>query len=254
MHFLTKSGMAIGVIAAASSLHATPFFTEFGALGTEFGGDGISGNSVAITTQFYNDLSDAPGNQSAVLLLGLTATERLQNDPVTNNGAGVFFAQAGSNNGTPPVTADPALPSVWNFSFFIEATGVNGTTPALEDFQIDLFYDFDPAADTPRSELGRIDVTAGLVGTGISLVEGSQNINFDFLEGGFPGIFPPSSITGFDPNAPGEYSFEIVATSLAGLPESEQRVAIDVIVIPEPASAVLLGLGGLLAMKRRRHS
>ena len=65
----------------------TPEFTTFGPLpGATFGGSGIPNDAVAITT-----IVDG----TTTITLGLTAHQRFASPAVTNNGAGVFTAQAG---------------------------------------------------------------------------------------------------------------------------------------------------------------
>ena len=70
---------------------------------------------------------------------------------------------------------------------------------------------------------------------------------FGFLASTIPGVIAPPA-GAFDPNALGEYNFGI-QVSKAGW--GIETVAMDVQVVPEPASLALLTLGGLALTRRR---
>jgi hypothetical protein len=71
---------------------------------------------------------------------------------------------------------------------------------------------------------------------------------FAYLASPEPGVISPPAGT-FDPDALGEYNFGIqVSKDGWGI----ETVAMDVQVIPEPASLALMGVGGLLLLSRRR--
>ena len=78
------------------------------------------------------------------------------------------------------------------------------------------------------------------------LVETSQNSSFAFLTIPNPllGLTPPA-FASFDPFAAGEYSFAIANAN-------ERLVAINVNVVPVPATLALFGLGLLCLGLRRR--
>ncbi|MEM9346552.1 MAG: PEP-CTERM sorting domain-containing protein [Planctomycetota bacterium] len=231
-------------MALSTQVLATPIFDTFGPLPeTEFGGDGIPNDAVAIGTQLFDGTS---------ITAALTAHERFFNPDVENDGAGTFTALTGTNTGGPGSTSS-TVGALWSFGYFIKVEGGGRT---IQDLQFDLYYDFDPASDTAIADLGVIDITAGVLlgGVPISVAEGSQNLFFSFLGTPAPPVLtPPSgSVPSFDPNAEGEYTFAIVASDpISGF--AVEIVAIDVQVVPEPTSLALLGLGGLLFTRRRRN-
>ena len=225
---------------------ATPIFDSFGPFpNATFGGTGIPNNAVAASTQFING--------DDVITVALAATQRFSNPALTNDGAGTYFATPGSNFGGNGESATEG--SFWNFNYYIEIEGNNGNTPVLTDYQFDLLYDFDPGFDTPLTSLGTIDITGGLasISSTSTLEQDSQNLLFGFLENPvFPlslFITPPAG--SFDPNASGEYTFAIGVSTLGGFPLDS--VAIDVVVVPEPASLGLFALAGIATATRRRR-
>jgi hypothetical protein len=223
---------------------AAPIYDYFGPLDeATFGGTGIPNDQVAVASQFVDG--------DNLITVAMSATQRFSNPALTNDGAGTYIAGTGSNfGGAGESTTEGAL---WNFNYFIRVEGLNGATPVLADYQIDLYYDFDPGADTPLASLGSIDMTAFLALSappGITLVEDSQNLLFGFLGVDVPGILDAPAGS-FDPNATGEYNFAI-QVSRAGF--NVETVAMDVQVVPEPGTALLFGLGlaGLAHRRTRR--
>jgi len=198
---------------AAAAARAVPIFDFFGPLDeATFGGTGIPNDEVAVASQFVDG--------DNLITVALSATQRFSNPPLTNDGAGTYFATPGSNfGGSGESTTEGAL---WNFNSFVRVEGLNGATPVLTDYQIDIFYDFDPVEDNALGTLGRIDLTASLLaglggGPTSTLEESSQNLLFNFRSG------------------------------------RSCRRAMDVQVVPEPGTALLLGLGlaGLSTARRR---
>ncbi|MEO1128087.1 MAG: hypothetical protein AAFX05_00095 [Planctomycetota bacterium] len=237
------AGAAVAVLAGSAS--ATPIFDVFGPLPqATFGGTGIPNDEVAAGMQIEDG--------DVTITIALSATQRFSNPALTNDGAGTYFATPGSNfGGAGESSSEGAL---WNFNYYIEVEGINGATPQLTDYQIDLFYDFDTTPDNGPGTLGSIDITGslGLLDPAATVTEGSQNLLFGFLENPAPPfdtvVTPPAG--SFDPNALGEYNFAITVSQPGGF--SLETVAIDVVIVPSPASAALLTPAGLLLARRRR--
>lgn len=233
-----RSGLAAFALVASASLSnaaVIPTYTNFGDLtGATFSGTGIPTNPTAITT--------ANG-----FTLGLTAFGRYQNPPLTNNGAGTFYATRGVNDGlgAPP----QALGTTWGFGYYI-----NGGTTSLGAYQIDLFYDLDPAAGTNLADMGRIDIDQALNDNNVgflTLVQDAQNLYFSFFSDGNAYTTPPPTMD-FDPNAAGEYALMLRVSDETGDVLATSSILVQV--IPEPGSLALVGLGlmGLAGARRRR--
>lgn len=222
------AALCLGSVASAAPI--TPSFTTFGTLaGATFGGSGISNTAVAIT-----QIGDGPA-------LGLTATPRFSQPALTNNGAGVFTAQAGISP-NPPSPTDPY--ATWNLGFYIG--GIN-----LTDFSYALLYDQDPAAGTQEAGLRKLTSEPFLVE---ALFQDSWNLGMNFLE------FPTLNV--FDPTRNGEYSFALIAYDrfAVGLPEAgRSAIVVNVIggtnEVPTPGTLPLMGLAllGLAAVSRRHR-
>jgi len=226
----------VGITAGADTV------SSFGPLPeATFGGSGIPNDSVAITS-----ITDG----GVTITLGLAAHGRFDNPEVTNDGNGTFFTEPGTDvPSTDPNALDVAL---WNFDFYAEVEGAS-----FSDYQFDLFYDANPDSST---DFGILDFNEAVLAGGgdlasTTLVEGSQNLSFDFLfNDSLSFITAPSSP--FDANATGLYSFSLQATRI-----SDSQVLgstlMTVAVVPVPA-AVGLGFLGMVcvagATARRRRN
>ncbi len=231
------------VLSVPGFASAIPLYDTFGPLtGANFGGQGIPNGSVAISSQFEDGVN--------VITVAMNATQRFGNPVVTDDNAGTFFATTGSNTGpgSPPGTA---LGALWNFNYYINVTGPGAK---LTDYDISLFYDFNPAFDNGPVNLGVINVTNVLNATTplATNTQGSQNLLFNFLAVSNPPFLtaPGGAFTSFNPNATGEYNFAI-QVGRAGW--AVEQVRMDVQVIPVPAAVWLFGSAlGLIGVMRRR--
>ena len=187
---------------------------SFGELAeADFGGRGIPNDAVAIT-----NISGLPGGIS--ITLGLTATQRFNAPPLTNDGAGVFTAGAG---------VDAGGVGLWNFDFFMEIVG--GT---FADCKFCLLYDLDPSTTNSEASLGKIDFNAVVVAFGgtlasTTLIQDSQNSTFGFLAGPLNSWLTPPSLTPFNAAATGEYSFELLAKTNADVELGRTSMKVKVV-------------------------
>ena len=255
-----KLHLRLAALACAAALpglaSAFTIFDEFGAFpDATFGGTGIPNDAVAASRQFIDGEN--------IITVAMNATGRFSNPQLSNNGAGVYFAGPGSNfGGNGESTSEGAL---WNWNYYIDISNVDpnlAPTKVLADYQIDLWYDFDP--DGPRiccdlTGSGRIDLTQSLLfslpgtgGPGSTLEEGSQNLLFSFLAtDSAPFLFAPRGA--FDSSALGNYQFAITVSTGGIINFPVEAVAMEVQVVPVPAAVWLFGSAlGLLAWVRRR--
>lgn len=237
--FSSTSYATIVIPGAASDAVAD----SFGSLpAATFGGTGIPNSAVAISQSTIG---------SNTVTLGLSATPRFSSPNPTNDGMGAFTVSVGESS--------PGL-SLWNFSYYANISGP-GT---FADYRFELSYDLDSAAATDLSAHGVVSLNGGVVLAGgfpalssTKTVQGSENAGFAYLTTTIPGVVTaPSPVVSFDPNATGEYTFQLrVYDSLIGGNLVDQ-VSISVAAIPEPTAALFgalmtTGLGLMIGRRRR---
>lgn len=246
MRSLVALASMSAVLLIAGGATAVPIYDYFGPLSeATFGGTGIPNDEVAVASQFVDG--------DVEITVALSATQRFSNPALTNDGAGTYFALPGSNTGG--AGESPTLGALWNANFFLRVEGTNGATPKLADYEIRLYYDFDPGVDTAIASLGVVNVTAGILASltpGLTLLEGSENMLFGYLAVDVPPFLDAPSGS-FDPDALGEYNFAITVSRPAG-GFGIETVAMDVKVVPEPGSFALLALGVMGLARLRRTS
>lgn len=201
---------------AASAAFAddfAPTFTSFGSLpAATFGGSGIPNDNVAITT-----IAKAGGG---TITLGLSATQRFGNPPLTNDGAGTFYAGIGGDvlNGKPTY-------GIWNWDWYVSGLGLGDT--------VKLVYDRDPVAGN--------DLTSFFF-LGNTNAQDSWNLGFSFLTG-----------PAYNPNANGTYNFGIVVSNSEGFEIGRVAERVVATGVPDGGNmlAMVAGAVGLLGLARR---
>lgn len=213
---------ALGLVAASAGGQAIDF-GSFAAFGPEM--------PFGMGNQNLNYIISR--NAGEGIEIGIKAKERLVGQLPTD-GTNRYFSPTGSpdNDGL----------AVWNidFGFAFE----NGT---IDQYDVELRLDFDPAANS--ASFTRITLSNSPDLLGLASGGGSQNPGFAFWGVDLPGLVDASGYQVFDADAVGEYEFGITVRDSAG---SVLADATGFVVVPAPGGAALLGLGGLLAVRRRR--
>jgi hypothetical protein len=248
-------------LAALALMAATPSISQafttndyFGSFpAATWGGSGIPNDAVAVAKQIVN------GNTT--ITIAMSATGRYQNPQPTHNGlVPIYTVGAGSNCGiaTDPVNCPSAdQGALWNWNYYVAVTNINGATKSIKDYQIDIWYDFDPTgpvAEPDTAGLGRINVTQGVGLATVNLLQGSENLLFGWMAGlpAYTHVTPPAG--SFNPNATGNYQFMLTVSNLSQSVPYD-TVAMEVQVVPVPAAVWLFGSAlGLVGLMRRRSA
>ena len=168
--------------------------------------------------------------------IGLKAKEAFVGDLPESNG--VYTAQAGSPNSN-------GLAS-WNIDFGFALP--QALLPNNYDMKLSL--DFDPTVGAASFVTLDIDQSLLLATLNVNQGGDSQNPGFNFWSTSIPTVLDASGYLPFDPDALGEYEVKLTLTSVTGAPLAESSIIVRV--VPAPASALLMGLGGLAVARRRR--
>lgn len=227
------------------------------ALAMPVNGTGLVTNEVIMGTGIGNGSWTGINNNTVELAL---------RGKLRYNGAGLpenTFNYDGINTYTfdPSLSSIPANRSVFNFEFSINSDPAGTVGTNLNSYVYTLMVDIDPSSGTnfvPNTfsptlfgdnsygdnstgqSLG-VEGTFAALGAGNNLMQNSQNLGFGYT------LFP---------QLPGTYTFSLVASDLRGygVPGGEiGRTSIDIVVVPEPGTLGILGLGLVgLGIARRR--
>lgn len=252
-----KLTSAIGVAAIALTMstyvNAAPITISFDTVGAlpeaTFGGSGIPNSEVAQSVFGGPEICTTRCRPSTTTIkMGLSSHGRYENELEGNDGAGTYYASAGSN--TPPSSSLEG--STWNFNYFIDIDGGNFGG----DIDFNLYYDFDSAEGNDMSTHGVLNFREAINlfqidPSLLSQVQGSENAMFSFLSASSSAIAAPTAA--FDPNAAGEYTFALVASHGNGieLGRTAIRVIVQSVDVPEPSTFAIFALG-LVGIASRR--
>jgi len=229
-----KLSIALGAIALTTGTAMGGHFTithedsflAFGATMPYGSGNSNSNFTVARGTDAFGPLE-----------IGLKAKERFVGN-LTTDGAGRYFANAGSpdNDGL----------SSWNIDYGFALS--QDALPA--NYNLSLMIDFDAGFGT--QSWVTLDITNALAFNAITTPAGgdSQNPGFGFWGTTIPFVIDASGYIAFDADATGEYDVRLVLRDSAGALLAESAIVVEV--VPAPGAMALLGLGGLVATRRRR--
>jgi len=214
---------AAAVVALSGGAASAVQVGTLGTLGTGFTpGTGNSNTNFVVNV---NDIEDVE--------VGVKAKERFVGELPFQDGVG-YQALAGESG--------PGLP-IWNVDFSIDFG-----SSTIDNFLVFLILDFDPAINSTPASLA---LHTNPLLTGLSVVQGSQNLGFGFFQTlGDPNIQP------IDPFAPGVYELGIQVFDLNSDLVVEASTAVNVSAVPLPAALPMfaLGLGGLFLYGRRRRA
>lgn len=236
---------------------------------------GAAGTAHAVAT--YGNLADpgyyagngpANGNftidTTAGIEVGLRAKDR-QTVTSIDGSSGIYVARAGLCTGGTGFCGPVTNKALWNYEFSVNTQNA-APSDLLGNYRVELRIDTDRSAAVNFVIISDAYTNWGdneyIDGAGPKRIGGlpiagengvQQSVNPLFGNSGFQ---TPNPFSPFDPFAAGLYEIEIsvyAATDTAGLTELA-GTDITVQVIPEPASALLVGLGlaGLGFIRRRK--
>ncbi len=256
---------ALSMLALTGSAHAQVAFDQNVTNNVIFGSGNTNGS---FTT-----------SRSAGLEIGLRGKLRFNalnqaENTFNSNGDGSYTFQNGAAPSGFGFIGDNSNTPVWSFEWSIN-TDFDGSAPGrtLNDFTYVLTLDGDASASVTGGAfdpingsnpgLGRVqwDHSMGdsstTSATDVSISNGANdaagyatNIDtYSLAQNSWSYAFFPAAVPGFDVDAVGTYTISLEAfdgTTSMGMS------TIDINVVPTPASAAILGLGGLAAVRRRR--
>lgn len=191
-------------------------------------GDGISNDNFIVVN-----------NASEGIELGIKAHERFTGDLARTGN--IYTANTGT-------TTSPTglVGSTWNVTWVL-----NLTSGTLGSYDIEWLLDFDPTAGSSYTTID-VDNSAIATGAGASPIgAASENAAFSFWSVSVPTLVDASGYQAFDANATGTHdSIFRVKDKASGAVLAEAQIFVNV--VPAPAAAAMLGLGGLVAARRRR--
>ena len=229
----------VGPLILPHCVAAAPLDDTFGPLDPDtFGRNGIPNGKAAISSQLSNG--------SPLTTAAVGPAQQHSSPALTNAGASVYVAQAGSYLGAAgqPSSKD----TLWNFN---DHMNIDSTGAALADYQIDLMYDVGRALGGGSTAVGSIHVTNKILGTP-TMQYGSKNPMPHSLAKDYPDIVNVSGGT-FESNAVTEYHSGLQA---AQDDWGVENIATDRQVEPLTAAAWLFGsaLLGLFGVARRKKA
>jgi len=213
---------------------------------------GVTYNSTAVTPPTMQTIVPVTGGGNVGLYLAAHARGN-GNIAVTDNGAGTYYSVGGPDQSVAP----PAVPgyAIWNWDFAVLG-------PNSGAYKYMLFYDLDGTLGTTQNKLFRSAFFTVADAATTAGSQGSFNNGMAFLSGGARDDLSP--LPTFDPNAMGEYTYVLAAYDLTTedynlTNNSTLRgyVSMNVNVVPEPSTYLLMGsglVGVLFAARRRRNS
>ena len=219
---------------AAASVHPT-----FGPLDADtFGRKGIPNGEAAVSSQLSNG--------SPLTTAAMSTAQQRSSPALTNAGASVYVAQAGSYLGA---AGQPSSKhTLWNFN---DHMNIDSTGAALADYQIDLMYDVGRALGGGSTAVGSIHVTNKILGTP-TMQYGSKNPMPHSLAKDYPDIVNVSGGP-LDANTIVKYNSGIqTAQDDWGM----ESIVTDMQVVPLTAAAWLFGSAmlGLFGIARRKRA